>query len=332
MRKTIMGILITLGLLVLVTAGAYSLKSIDLTPERQLASEPVCTVGLISQGLESPYCTVLAEGAEEAAKGQNIKLIVKDGQFDITRQVMAMEAFITQRVDVIILQPQESAPLIPLIQRARSLGIPTISIGMDIETDRVAYIGPSDIREAYGAGKMLAEVMGGKGNVVLFEGEPGGSCAKLRTQGFEMAISEYPGIKIIARQPANWLREKAYHVMKDFMGKYQKIDGVFGSNEDMAFGALKAAREAGRAGEMKIVGIDGSKEAMDSIRRGGPNELWGTVGDSPWEHGMMAVSFAMWLVTQKNPDLWDKLEGTIYARVFAADQTNIGEFSEEVGF
>jgi ribose transport system substrate-binding protein len=87
-----------------------------------------------------------------------------------------------------------------------------------------------------------------------------------RVKGMQDAAKAYPGIKIVASQPANYQRLQALQVMENVMQTYPQIDGVFASNDAMAAGAIEALDGANR--KALVVGINGTKEAVDAIKAG----------------------------------------------------------------
>ncbi|NPV81929.1 MAG: sugar ABC transporter substrate-binding protein [Firmicutes bacterium] len=136
--------------------------------------------------------------------------------------------------------------------------------------------------------------LGGKGNVVIIQGPPGASIAIDRERGFREEIAKYPNIKIIAAQPADWQKEKAFAVMQSLLQRYKEIDGVFGINDSMAEGAALAAEQAGRLKGMSIWGLDGEKDALTMIEEG---KLTGTVYTNCYEQGATAMRLVEYLLT-----------------------------------
>jgi ribose transport system substrate-binding protein len=108
--------------------------------------------------------------------------------------------------------------------------------------------------------------MGGKGNVVILEGVKGSLTNIDRVRGFTDALKETPDVKLLAQQPANYQRLQALQVMENLMQSHPQIDGVLAANDPMAVGAIEALDGANR--KALVVGINGSKEAVDLIKSG----------------------------------------------------------------
>ena len=108
--------------------------------------------------------------------------------------------------------------------------------------------------------------MGGKGNVVILEGVKGSLTSTDRVRGFNDAIKEFPEVKLLASQPANYQRLQALQVTENLMQSFPQIDGVLAANDAMAIGALEALDGANR--KAVVVGINGSREAVELIKSG----------------------------------------------------------------
>ena len=119
-----------------------------------------------------------------------------------------------------------------------------------------AYIGADNYELGKAVGNYIAHRLKGRGKVVELSGLVGSTPAIERHQGFMSAISQYPGITLLAREDAGWLRQPAEIKMDSLLQCFPEIDAVYGMNDRMAAGAYQAARRLGREEEMLFVGID----------------------------------------------------------------------------
>jgi ribose transport system substrate-binding protein len=151
----------------------------------------------------------------------------------------------------------------------------------------VTYFTSNTLDLAYNVAKDLFDEMGGQGNLVHLTGHPGSTPDSQRTIGVDRALTEYPDIKLIARQPGEWNRDDARTAMAGIITKYgSDINGVFGQNDDVAIGAMNALNEQGIEG-VPITGIDGNKGTMDFIKSGA---IFGAYSTLPfWSAGFSAV-------------------------------------------
>ena len=120
----------------------------------------------------------------------------------------------------------------------------------------------------------METLLGGEGVVVELEGTVGASAATDRKKGFDEYIAaNCPGIEIVASQTGDFTRALGKEVMESFLKSYEKIDGVFAHNDDMALGAIEAIKEAGLVPgvDIKIVGVDGVKGAFEAMAAGEMN-------------------------------------------------------------
>lgn len=202
----------------------------------------------------------------EAAKHPEMKLIIADAQDKTANQVAQMENFIRQRVDAILISPKESAGLTDVVAQAYDAGIPVIVLDRGVNTDKyTCFIGADNMEIGRAAGEYAVELLGGKGrakgNIVEIWGGMGSTPAQERHAGFQHVIDNEPGIKtVVGRQDGDWKQDRAYNIMETALKAHPKIDLVYAHNDPMAFGAYLAAQDAGRAQQIKFIGIDGIPE------------------------------------------------------------------------
>lgn len=216
-------------------------------------------IGFSQANLGEPWRVAMnAEVAAEAKKYPDLEIVYADAQQDNAKQVADVENFLRQKIDLLIISPNEAKPLTPIVKRAFDAKIPVIVLDREIEGDTyTAFIGANNREIGKAAGEYAAKILGGKGNVVEIKGLPGSTPARDRSDGFHDAIAAFPGIKIIHDPVANWLREEAMTQMEAALSANPHIDLVYAHNDPMAVGAWLAAKAKGRDGEMRFIGIDG---------------------------------------------------------------------------
>ena len=107
-----------------------------------------------------------------------------------------------------------------------------------------------------------------KGAIVVLQGPLGQSGEIDRTKGIQNVLARNPDVKLLAMQPGDWARNKAYSIMQDWLSRYgNQITGVIGENDDMAIGAIQAMREKGLQGKIPITSIDGIKDGTSRASR-----------------------------------------------------------------
>ena len=199
-----------------------------------------------------------ADVAARAKDFPDLEIVYADAQQDNAKQVADVENFLRQKIELLIISPNEAKPLTPIVRRAYEAKIPVIILDREIEGETyTTFIGASNQEIGRAAGEYAAELLGGKGKVVEIKGLPGSTPAQDRSWGFRQAIGKFPGITIVHDPVANWLREEAMSQMESALAANPKIDLVYAHNDPMAIGAYLAAKAKGREGEMKFIGIDG---------------------------------------------------------------------------
>jgi ribose transport system substrate-binding protein len=216
-------------------------------------------IGFSQCNLGEPWRVAMnAEVAARAKEFPDLEVAFADAQQDNARQVADVENFLRQKIDLLMISPNEAKPLTPIVRKAFEQGIPVIVLDRAIEGDTyTVFIGADNREIGKAAGKYIAELLQGKGQVVEIKGLPGSPPARDRSDGFREAIAPFPGIQIVHDPVANWLREEAMAQMESALAAHDHIDLVYAHNDPMAMGAYLAAKAKGRDGEMKFIGIDG---------------------------------------------------------------------------
>jgi len=110
--------------------------------------------------------------------------------------------------------------------------------------------------------------MGGKGSYVELVGKETDTNAGVRSKGYNDVISQVPGLKRVARQSANWDQQEAFNKMETILQRNPNIDGVIAGNDTMALGAVAALKGAKLLDKVKVVGFDGSPDAISAVKKG----------------------------------------------------------------
>jgi ribose transport system substrate-binding protein len=181
------------------------------------------------------------------------------------KQIADVEDMMVKGIDGLVILATESAPLTPIAKKAREKGIFIVNVDRGF-TEPVADIFLEGDNKAFGrkSAQFIADKLGGKGNVVVLSGIPCTVDSDRVNSAMEV-FKLYPGIKVLAQQPAMWSRQKALEVTENMLTKFNKIDCVWASDDDMALGAMQAIKEAGREKEMWIFPGAGMKEVVKMV-------------------------------------------------------------------
>lgn len=199
----------------------------------------------------------------------DVELTVVDAGGDAAKQLQQVETFISQKVDAIIMQPQEQEACSPAIDKAKAAGIPIINCNSLTITEPDAYVGSNDSESAEIAMTYIAEQLGGKGNVLMMHGHPGQTAEVKRTEGAMDILAQNPDMTLLDEQTADWDRAEAMTLMENWIQAYgDQINAVFCQNDEMALGALNALVQAGKKDNVLVVGVDAIDDALQSVKDG----------------------------------------------------------------
>lgn len=226
--------------------------------QENMADQVTFVIGVSQANLIEPWRVIMNEEIkEEALKHKNIRIVVTDAVQNSDKQINDVEKLLQQGIDLLIISPNDSAALTPIVAKAYKK-IPVIVLDRAVEGyDYTLYIGPDNKSIGREAGKYIGELLAGTGgNVVEIQGPAGLPSLRERSAGFREIIKQYHNIRIIDTVIADWQRDKAEDEMEKLLKQHPDIDVVFAHSDYMALGAYKAARKLGIHG-IKIVGIDG---------------------------------------------------------------------------
>ena len=228
-------------------------------------------VGYSQIGAESEWRTGNTASIKEAAADLGVELLFSDAQQKQENQIKAIRTFIAQQVDVIGVSPVVETGWDSVFQEAKEAGIPIILVDRraTVPDDLYAtFLGSDFLEEGRNAGRIMVDLLGGKGNIVELAGTEGSAPAIDRAIGFREILENYPEINIIVSESGDFTRAKGEEVMEGFLENYSdQIDGLYAHNDDMAIGAIRAIEAYGlKPGEdIKIVSIDAIRDAFQAM-------------------------------------------------------------------
>lgn len=238
------------------------------TPASGGASGHQFVVGYSQSNNAEPYRAQLNLQLEYYIKKYpDLKLLpITDAHQDSGRQISQVQNFIQQKVDVLIVSPNEPAPLTAAVQQACDAHIPVLILDRTVNTDcYTSFIGGDNYQIGKMAGEAAVKALPSGGNVAELQGILSDQPQIDRDKGFRDAIAGH-NINIVYHQEAKWLKANATTIMQQWLAQPTKIDLVYGENDDMALGAVLAAQGAGKADQIKFVGIDGLAIPTGGIR------------------------------------------------------------------
>lgn len=295
----------------------------------------VYTIGISQCSNDEWRRKMNTEMVNEALLHQDVRLSFKTVEDNTQQQIQDIAYFITKKVDLIIVSPNEAAPLTPVLEKAYEKGIPIVLVDRKIKSDHyTAFIAADNYQIGKEVGNYVVNLLGGQGRVVELCGLEGSTSAAERHQGFMDVVRNYPRLKLVYQADAAWQKKIAGLKMAEALKKAGKIDLVFAQNDRMALGAYQVAEQAGRANEIRFLGIDALPGKDGGIEQVLDNKLkatfiYPTGGDKIIQLAMKIVRGKKF---EKNNTLYTAVVDQTNARVFKLQSDEINEQQSKIGF
>jgi inositol transport system substrate-binding protein len=264
--------LVVVGLSILALLAACGAPAAPATEPAASGSggDDQITIG-VTMLFDDLWLTTLRDAMTEYAATQpGVELVMVDSKEDVATQLAQVENFVTQKVDAIVVIPANTDAADPMTKAAQDAGIPLVYVNRIPSNlpEGIAYVGSDSIQAGIMQAEWLAEQLGGKGNVVIMNGNLAQEAAQKRTEGEKQVFAKFPDIKIIREDTGNWSRDQGLALMENWLASGDQIDAVASNNDEMAIGAIQAIEAAGKLGEILIGGVDASPDALQEMDKG----------------------------------------------------------------
>ncbi|MFJ7995888.1 substrate-binding domain-containing protein [Streptomyces sp. NPDC096310] len=228
------------------------------------------TIGFAGPQADHGWLNAINEQAKARAKKYSeITLDITEGSNDIAAQIGQVETLINKKVDVLVILPADGKALTQVGLKAMRAGIPVINLDRIFSNPQAyrAYIGGDNYGMGVSAGNYIGEKLKGKANAKVIElaGVDSLELTQQRSKGFDDALKNYPNIKKVARQAADFTVESGQAKMAQLLQAQSSFDALWNHDDDQGVGALRAIQQAGRE-DFLMVGGAGAKSAMDAIK------------------------------------------------------------------
>ncbi|MYT74373.1 substrate-binding domain-containing protein [Streptomyces sp. cg28] len=265
------------GLLTACTSNEPSDKSDDGS---KAADQPVAdskpgkqvTIGFAGPQADHGWLNAINDNAKERAKKySDVTLEATEGSNDTAAQIGQVETLINKKVDVLVVLPADGKALTQVGLKAMRAGIPVVNLDRIFDTPQAyrCWIGGDNYGMGLSAGNYIGEKLKDKKNakVVELAGLDNLELTKQRSQGFDDALKNYPNIKKVARQAADFTVESGQAKMSQLLQAQKNFDALWNHDDDQGVGALRAIEQAGRD-DFLMVGGAGARSAFDAIKSG----------------------------------------------------------------
>ena len=245
-------------------------------PGAEAESKPV--IALVMKSLANEFFVTMADGARAHQEDHpdQYQLIVNGirNEIDLAQQVALIDQMIASNVDAIIVAPADSKAMVPALARAVAAGIVVVNIDNRLDSDilgeyglEIPFVGPDNFVGAELVGRYIAERMSPGEEVAILEGVPTAYNSQQRTAGFQKAIED-AGLKVVAQQSAQWDQTTAVNITSGMLVQNPNLAAIFAANDNMALGAVAAVTQAGKTGQIAVVGFDNISAIQQLIREG----------------------------------------------------------------
>jgi len=239
--------------------------------------------------LDHPYWQNMRLGAEDEAKKLGLEVTILNAKEDPVLQIEQIADMIAKRVDVVCLVPMKKMPLVRGVTMLNRKKIPVIIVNREIGEgcEYICYTGTDTYAGAVVSAKILADAMGGEGQIVEFHQHLGTGPEVARSKALRDVLEDYPKIKPVARIPHNGERDIVKTEMQTLLQKFPNLKGVYAHGDNFAIAAAQVSSKAGR--DIKVVGMGGSREMIEAVKQG---LVTGTSYQQPEEEGRSAIRLA----------------------------------------
>jgi len=256
-------------------------------------------IAVIPKGLTHQFWVSVKTGAEAAAGELGAQIIWQGPakETEIAAQINIVQDMITRGVDAIVLAACDENALISIVEQADRKGIPVIMVdsGLNSEIPK-SLVATDNVQGGAIAAQVLADLIGGAGEVGLIPFVPGAATSELREKGFREALPGLPGLNLVAVNYSQSDAATGMNVTADMMTAHPNLAGIFVANEPGAIGAAQALRTAGKTGTVKLVAFDASGEQLKALQDGVIQAL---VVQNPFKMGYEGVKAAVDIINGK---------------------------------
>ncbi|MEO7489851.1 MAG: substrate-binding domain-containing protein [Ferruginibacter sp.] len=216
--------------------------------------------------------TMLKEMERELSFHPETNFIFKDANGVTGKQIEQIQELIDEKVDLLIVSPNEAAPITPIVEKAFAKGIKVIIVDRKtVSENYTAFVGASNYEVGVNAATFANSVLKGKGNVLEVSDIPGSSADIDRHKGFTEFLQQHTGIQYIKKVYEEGDEDPSGEKITSFLQADSNIQLIFAQNDRLAFSASKVCKKMGLENRIKIIGVDGlpgENGGIDLVEKG----------------------------------------------------------------
>ncbi len=228
------------------------------------------TISIITVDPSNPYWKAEIDTAEAEVKKLGYTSTTAAHKNDPAQQNTIIETAINDKVKGVILDPAGADESVAAVQKLVDANIPVVLVNAEISKTGLAksQIVSNNAQGATVGAEEWAKAMDYKGTYVELLGKPSDNNAQVRSDGYHGVIDQYPDLKLVGKEIANWDRQQGQEKMESLLSKNPNITGVIAGNDEMALGAINALKEKDKLDKVKVLGFDGNQDAANAVKKG----------------------------------------------------------------
>ena len=252
-------IAMVLGMIAVCSAGCKT-NTASNTPKK---------IAVIVSTLNNPWFVFMADKAAARAKELGYEAKIFDSQNNTATETEHFENALASGYNAILFNPTDADGSVANVLRAKNAGVPVFCIDREVNsTDgATSQILSDSYSGCVALGRYFVEKLHKKGKYAELLGLVSDNNTWNRSKGFHSLVDNYPDLKMVAQQTADFDRNKGMEVLESILQAHPDIDAVFCGNDAMAMGAYQALAAAGKPG-VQVFGFDGAEDAVLAIRDG----------------------------------------------------------------
>jgi erythritol transport system substrate-binding protein len=226
-------------------------------------------IAIIVPSPENPFFKAESDAAAAKAQALGYETLALVHNDDPVKQDQLFDTAIARKAAAIICDNAGADATIAAVKKAKDAGIPTFLVDREINSTGVAaaQLVSNNYQGATLGAQEFIKLLGEKGDYVELIGKETDTNAGVRSRGYNDILGQYPDLKKVAAQSANWSQTEAFQKVQTIIQQFPNIKGLISGNDTMALGAYAALKAAGK-GNVIVVGFDGSPDVAQSIKAG----------------------------------------------------------------
>ena len=227
-------------------------------------------IGLAVANLQANFFNQIKQAAEAQGELRGVEIITVDAKGDGATQVSQVQDLLTQGIDALIYIPAGAAAATVPVKLARREGIPVVNIDRNAAgAPGDTFIATDSVTSAYQVCRYIIEQAGGEGQMIIVHGQKGTTPEVDRSQGCGEAISQFPGVEVVAEQWSNmWSQDEGFQITQNLLQAHPEVNIIFAQADALALGAAQAVEVANLPQRIWIAGFDGDTAALEALRDG----------------------------------------------------------------